>query len=275
MFGGALVLVGLAFKVGAAPFQFWIPDVYQGAPTPIAAFLSVGSKSAGFIVLMRVLSPLVLSPVGGGVLKLLGIIAGATLLIGNLAAMPQSNFKRLLAYSSIGHAGFLLLALAARGSAFSALLPSTVVSLYLATYLPMTMLAFLILVIVRKSGGSEDLNAFDGLARRSPLLAFAMLVAAASLAGVPLTAGFFGKFFTILLAVGARQWVLVALAIIAATAGFYYYFKVIRAMFWNDPAPDAPALAFSQLSRLTIIALVAAILVLGLYPTPILTLLQP
>ena len=139
----------------------------------------------------------------------------------------------------------------------------------------MTMLAFLILVIVRKAGGSEDLSAFDGLARRSPLLAFAMLVAAASLAGVPLTAGFFGKFFAILLAVGARQWVLVALAIIAAAAGFYYYFKVIRAMFWNDPAPDAPALAFSELSRLTIIALTAAILVLGLYPTPILTLLQP
>jgi NADH-quinone oxidoreductase subunit N len=274
MFAAALVLVGLAFKVGGAPFQFWIPDVYQGAPTPIAAFLSVGSKSAGFIVLMRVLSPFIPSPVGGGVLKLLAVSAGATLLIGNLAAMPQSNFKRLLAYSSIGHAGFLLLALASRGSAFS-LAPFTVVSFYLATYLPMTMLAFLILVIVRKAGGSEDLSAFDGLGRRSPLLAFAMLVSAASLAGVPLTAGFFGKFFAIVLAVGARQWLLVALALLGAAAGFYYYFKIIRAMFWNEPGKDAQPLVFSELSRLTIIALTAAILVLGLYPTPILTLLQP
>jgi NADH-quinone oxidoreductase subunit N len=273
MFASALLLVGLVFKAGGAPFQFWIPDVYQGAPTPITAFLSVGSKAAGFIVLMRVLSPLVLSPVGEGVLTLLAVIAGATLLIGNLAAIPQSNFKRLLAYSSIGHAGFLLMALASRGSAFS-LLPSTVVSLYLATYLPMTMLAFLILVIVRRAGGSDDLSAFDGLGRRSPMLAFAMLVAAASLAGVPLTAGFFGKFFAIILAAGDNQWLLVALAVIAAAAGFYYYFKVIRSMYWNDPPAAAPPLVCSKLTSACIVVVTASILLLGVFPTPILVLLQ-
>jgi NADH-quinone oxidoreductase subunit N len=270
----ALLMVGLAFKVGAAPFQFWIPDVYQGAPTPITAFLSVGSKAAGFIVLIRLLEPLLASPIRHAVLLMLGVLAGATLIVGNLAAITQPNFKRLLAYSSIAHAGFLLMALAA-GQPAGGVSPNGVVALYLGTYLVMTMLAFAVLVIVRKAGGSDELTAFNGLSQRSPFLAFALVLAMASLAGVPLTAGFFGKFFSLVLIAGAGQWALLAVAVVAAACGFYYYFKVIRCMYWNDPASDAPPLVFSPLTRAAIILLCVAVVVLGVYPKPLTCLLAP
>jgi NADH-quinone oxidoreductase subunit N len=274
LFAVALLMVGFAFKIGAVPMQFWIPDVYQGAPTPVTAFLSVGSKSAGFIVLIRLLEPLLASPVRNSVLLMLSVMAGATLLVGNLAALTQGNFKRLLAYSSIAHAGFLLVALAA-GQPAGGVTPEGTVALYLGTYLVMTLLAFAVLIIVRKAGGSDDLSAFDGLAKRSPFLALALVLAMASLAGVPLTAGFFGKFFAILLAAGARQWALLAIAIVGAACGFYYYFKVIRSMYWNEPAKDAPPLEISLLTRATIVFLGAAIVILGVYPKPLTGLLAP
>lgn len=274
LFAFALLMVGLAFKVGAVPLQFWIPDVYQGAPTPITAFLSVGSKSAGFLVLIRLLDPLLASPVRGTVLLMLGVLAGATLLVGNLAALTQNNFKRLLAYSSIAHAGFLLVALAA-GRPAGGITPEGTVALYLGTYLVMTLLAFAVLIIVRKAGGSDDLSAFDGLAKRSPFLALALVLAMASLAGVPLTAGFFGKFFSLLLAAGAGHWFLLGVAVVSAACGFYYYFKVIRSMYWNEPAKDAPPLVFSGLTRASIILLGAAIVILGVYPRPLTGLLTP
>ena len=274
LFTMALLMVGLSFKVGAAPFQFWIPDVYQGAPTPITAFLSVGSKAAGFIVLIRLLEPLLASPIRHAVLLMLGVLAGATLIVGNLAAINQSNFKRLLAYSSIAHAGFLLMALAA-GQPAGGVSPNGVVALYLGTYLVMTMLAFAVLVIVRKAGGSDELTAFNGLSQRSPFLAFALVLAMASLAGVPLTAGFFGKFFSLVLIAGAGQWALLTVAVVAAACGFYYYFKVIRCMYWNDPVSDAPPLVFSQLTRVAIILLCVAVVVLGVYPKPLTCLLAP
>ncbi len=271
LFAAALLMVGLGFKVGAVPFQLWIPDVYQGAPTPVTALLSIGSKSAGFIVLLRVLEPLLAaaSPIRSQVLLLLGFMAGATLVIGNLAALPQGNFKRLLAYSSISHAGFILLALAS-GNATGDLSPATVAALYLGTYLPMTLIAFFGLVLVRRAGGGEEISAFDGLGQRAPGLAFALLLAAASLAGVPLTAGFIGKFLAILLAAQAHQWALLVFAVLGAAAGFYYYFKLIRAMYWNAPAPDAPAIPLAPLTRAALIVLSASLIIIGLYPKPLL-----
>jgi NADH-quinone oxidoreductase subunit N len=268
LFGIAIMMVGLAFKIGAVPFQFWIPDVYQGAPTPVTALLSAGSKAAGFIVLVRLLDVFLASPVRGPVLTMVSVLAGATLLIGNLGAIPQSNFKRLLAYSSISHAGFLLLALSA-GRSVASLAPSAVVGFYLGAYLLMTLLSFLVLVIIRRHGASEELSAFDGLSRRSPLLAFGLLIGAASLAGVPLTAGFLGKFFAITLAAGAGQWALLALGVLGAAAGFYYYFKVIRAMYWN-PVPEGVAgIVPSRLVQATVIILAAAIVFFGVFPAPV------
>lgn len=276
LFGIALVLVALGFKVGAVPMQMWIPDVYQGAPTPTTAFLSVGSKAAGFILLIRFLTPFLgeTSPVRTQVLTILLIIAGATLLYGNLAAIPQTNFKRLLAYSSIAHAGFLILALAAWSSTSDSTVTSTqAISFYLATYLLMTLGVFFILAQVRIHRDGEAITDFNGLGKTNPLLALAMTVLLAALAGVPLTAGFIGKFFVFSLAAGAHLWAGLAIAVIAASAGFYYYFKTIRAMWWIAPNDDS-SITLPNISKISIGALSVLTLVFGIYPYPILELLK-
>jgi len=278
LFGIALVMVGLGFKVGAVPMQIWVPDVYQGAPTPTTAFLSVGSKAAGFILMMRFLDPFPYSAVTRGpVLNLLLILAVATLLFGNLAAIPQTNFKRLLAYSSIAHAGFLLLALASiPGPGFagwSLLQPAVAVSFYLATYLLMTLGVFFVLAQVRIQREGEEITHFNGLGKTNPVLALALTVLLAALAGVPLTAGFIGKFFVFSLAVNAHLWVGVGVAFIAAAAGFYYYFNVVRAMWWAPPGDLAPV-ELPAISKVCVAVLTIATLVLGIYPQPILALLQ-
>jgi len=276
LFGIGLILVALGFKIGAVPMQVWIPDVYQGAPTPTTAFLSVGSKAAGFILLIRFLDPLLQSgsPVAGPVILMLAIMAAATLLFGNLAAIAQTNFKRLLAYSSIAHAGFLVLALAAwTPESESGLGSIGTVSFYLATYLLMTLAAFFVLAQVRIQSDSEMIDAFNGLGQRSPGLAMAMTLVMAALAGVPLTAGFVGKFFVFSLAVQAGLWWGVGIAFVAAAAGFYYYFKLIRAMWWNSPGEDAKPLELPQITRVCVIVLTAATVLFGFWPQPILWLL--
>ena len=276
LFGIALILIALGFKIGAVPMQVWIPDVYQGAPTPTTAFLSVGSKAAGFILLIRFLEPLLQtgSPVAGQVTLMLAIMAGATLLFGNLAAISQTNFKRLLAYSSIAHAGFLVLALAAwKAPNVSGLGSIQTVSFYLATYLLMTLASFFVLAQVRIQSDSEQIDAFNGLGKRNPTLAIGLTIIMAALAGVPLTAGFLGKFFVFSLAVEAKLWWGVALAVVGAAAGFYYYFKIIRAIWWEAPAGDAKPLVLPHLTRTCLVALTLAVLVLGIWPQPILWLL--
>jgi len=263
LFGALLVLVGLGFKIAAAPFQFWVPDVYQGAPTPITAFLSVGSKSVGFIVLLRVVQAFQSLPsVGNRLITAIVLLAAATLLYGNLAALPQTNFKRLLAYSSIGHAGYLLIAVAGIGSRDSGL----AVVVYLAAYLLMTLLSFLVLVIVTAQGEGDDIANFNGLARRSPFLAFGLLVAMMSLAGVPLTAGFLGKFLVFKVAFETRQFFLIALGVITVGCGFYFYLKVVRAMYWQSTSGNVASIPISKLSQAAIVIMVILIFALGIFP---------
>jgi NADH-quinone oxidoreductase subunit N len=257
LFGGVLVIVALGFKIAAVPFHIWVADVYQGAPTPVTAYLSVGSKAAGFIVLLRVLEPFLILP---QMRTLLVAIAILTLIYGNLAALPQTNVKRLLAYSSIAHAGYLLVAVVS----FS----GHAVAFYLVAYLLMTLLSFAVLVLVSQGGG-EQLESFAGLSQRSPFLAFAMLVAMASLAGVPFTAGFLGKFLVFDAAVSAQHFGLVIVAVITVGAGFYYYFKVVRAIYWDAPPPSADKIVVSPLTRVAIIAMIAGTFLLGVYPQPI------
>jgi NADH-quinone oxidoreductase subunit N len=205
---------------------------------------------------------------------MLAIMAGATLLVGNLAAIGQSNFKRLLAYSSIAHAGFLVLALAAwKGANPDGLGSVETVSFYLATYLLMTLASFFVLAQVRIQGGSEQIDAFNGLGKRNPVLALGLTVIMAALAGVPLTAGFLGKFFVFSLAVEAKLWWGVALAFIGAAAGFYYYFKIIRAIWWETPAESAKPLVLPQITRYCVVGLTVAVIVLGVWPQPVLWLL--
>jgi len=270
LFGMALVLVGLGFKIASAPFQMWVPDVYQGAPTPITAFLSVGSKAAGFVVLYRVLEVFLNVPATAGKLALvLTGLAFLTLIIGNLAAMPQTNFKRLLAYSSIAHAGYLLVALASWKSGNT---PITL-SYYLAGYFLMTILAFLITIVVNKATGGDDIAHFNGLGQRAPFLAFGMTVAMLSLAGMPFTAGFLGKFLVFSDAVESGQWLLVGTGVLTVAAGFYYYLKVVRAMYWNV-AKNTAAIPASALTKATVGVLVGLILLVGVYPQPVLNMFR-
>jgi len=275
LFGIALVMVGLGFKIGAVPMQVWIPDVYQGAPTPTTAFLSVGSKAAGFILMIRFLDPFLGSELTNGpVLKLLFILAIATLLFGNLAAIPQTNFKRLLAYSSIAHAGFLILALASGASETKVSMSSAqVVSFYLATYLIMTLGVFFVLAQVRIQRDGESITDFNGLGKTNPVMALCLTVLLAALAGVPLTAGFIGKFFVFSLAVDANLWAAVGVGFIAAAAGFYYYLNVVRAMWWVNPGQKAEV-NLPLISKVCVGILTIATLVFGIWPQPILALLK-
>jgi len=257
LFGGVLVIVALGFKIAAVPFHIWVADVYQGAPTPVTAYLSVGSKAAGFIVLLRVLEPFLILPRMRTVLVAIAVL---TLIYGNLAALPQTNVKRLLAYSSIAHAGYLLVAVVS--------LSGRAVAFYLVAYLLMTLLSFAVLVLVSR-GGSDQLENFAGLSQRSPFLAFAMLVAMASLAGVPFTAGFLGKFLVFDAAVSAHHFGLVVVAVITVGAGFYYYFKVVRAIYWDVAPSSAGKIVVSPLTRFSIIVMIAGTFLLGVYPQPI------
>ena len=256
-FGAVLVIAGLGFKIAAVPFQIWVPDVYQGAPTPVTAFLSVGSKAAGFVVLIRVLQPFAMLP---NLQRLVVLLALLTLAYGNLAALPQNNLKRLLGYSSIAHAGYLLIAVAC--------FDGRAVTFYLVAYLLMTLLSFAVLVVVSRQTGDE-ISGFDGLAKRAPFLAFSMLIAMASLAGLPFTAGFFGKFFVFVAAIGQGQVALVTVGIVTVACGFYYYLKVVRAMYWQ-PSVTNEAISVTPISRTVMIVAIVATIAFGVYPQPIL-----
>lgn len=261
LLGMVFILVAIGFKIAAVPFQIWVPDVYQGAPTPVTAFLSVGSKAAGFVVLIRVLQPFMNLP---QTQRLVFVIALLTLIYGNLAALPQTNLKRLLAYSSIAHAGYLLIGVVC--------FDVRAITFYLVAYLLMTLLSFAVLIIVAQQTG-EEISDFDGLAKRSPFLAFAMLIGMVSLAGVPFTAGFLGKFYIFYAAVLQRQIALVVVGVITVGCGFYYYLKVVRAMYWQASS-KTDAIPVNGLSRVTISALIIATIWLGVYPQPILDALK-
>lgn len=270
LFGIGMIIVALSFKISAFPFQFWVPDVYQGAPTPVTSYLSVASKAAGFVVLIRLLAALWAIPaISHQIHAVITLLAVVTLIFGNFAAIPQTNFKRMLGYSSIAHAGYLLMALASLGSKMA--VPA--IGFYFVAYLAMTMLAFVVLQVVSEATGGDEISRFNGLGRRSPLLAGAMLLSAASLAGIPFTAGFMGKLLVFEVALKQGHYGLVTLGCVTAAAGFYYYFKIIRAMYWQLPAEETP-IATPAAMRLLIAVLGAAIIAFGVYPTPILAALR-
>jgi NADH-quinone oxidoreductase subunit N len=263
--GLLLVLVGLGFKIAAVPFQIWAPDVYQGAPLPTTAFLAVGSKATGFALLLRMLFTAV-PDVALGWEKLFLVVAAVTILYGNLCALPQRNLKRLLGYSSIANAGYLLLGVAALTPA-----GSTAILYFLAGYLFTVLAAFTVIALVARHAETEDLSTLAGLSQRSPLLAASMALAMVSLAGVPPLAGFFGKF--LLLKAVAEQavsywpyWWLLAVAIVGVVISLYYYFGVIRAIYWSRETPDLTPIAVSQPVRYALYTCAAGMLYLGLFP---------
>jgi NADH-quinone oxidoreductase subunit N len=267
--GLLLVLVGLGFKIAAFPFQVWAPDVYQGAPVPTTAFLSVGSKAAGFVLLLRVLYGAV-PAVALEWRHVLGWLAAGSILYGSLCAIPQRSLKRLFGYSSIANAGFLLLGVAAVSDE-----GNLAVLYYLAGYLFTVLGAFAVLSAAASSLGGDDLSQLSGLGRRSPLLATGLTVSMVSLAGVPPLAGFLGKFllFKAILAhasvdVGYRC--LLGVALVGAVISLYYYFGVIRSIFWGAAPQDLTSIRLSLPARISVLVCVVGTLLLGTLPQPVL-----
>lgn len=257
----AMLLLGTAFKIGAVPMQLWIPDVYQGAPTPVTAFLSVASKVAGFALLSIILAPFAAQP---PVEFVIALMAAATLLVGNLGAIPQTNLKRMMGYSSIAQAGFILPLFI--GTVDGRLAPNA--PFYLAVYLVMTFGAFFALAMIRIQRGSEEISAFRGLGKTNPRLALAITIMFASLAGVPLTAGFFAKMISFVHVINTGLYLgwMLPVMIICAASGFYYYFKVIRSMYWDKPAEDADPVQVPVISGVMLAAFSIFIVLGGLMP---------
>ena len=271
LLGVLLVLVGLGFKIAAFPFQIWAPDVYQGAPTPTTAFLAIGSKAAGFVLLLRVLFNAVPS-VTAHWANLLIVISGITILYGNLCAIPQRNLKRLLGYSSIAQAGYLLLGVAAlNASGQSALL------YYLAGYLFTVLAAFLVIALVLRQLDTDDISGLAGLNQRSPLLAATLTIAMVSLTGIPPLAGFFGKFVLLKAVIEAAQttgnhgyYCLAFTALAGVIISLYYYFGIIRAIYWSKEAGDLSVIELSSPAKLSLWICIAGIFWLGLFPNTVL-----
>jgi NADH-quinone oxidoreductase subunit N len=265
LFGLLLVLVGLGFKIAAFPFQIWAPDVYEGAPAPAAAFLAVGSKAAGFVLLLRLLFTAV-PIITAQWTNLLIIISAVTILYGNLCAIPQQNVKRLLGYSSIAQAGYMLLGIAARSAD-----GKSAILFYLSGYVFTVLAAFMVICLVMRQVGSENISALAGLHRRSPLLAATMALAMVSLAGIPPMAGFFGKFL-LLRSVLAQApthpgyYCLAFTAVAGMVISIYYYLGIVRAIYWSGETSDGSPIVISKPTRFSIYGCVAGMFVLGIFP---------
>lgn len=263
-----MILAGLCFKIAAVPFHMWSPDVYQGAPTPFTAFLSVAPKAAGFSLLLRLF--MALAPTGSELnhlmIAVLGLLSAVTMTLGNFTAIHQTNVKRLLAYSSIAHAGYLLM-----GAALLNLAGAAAVLLYLGVYLFMNLGAFAVVQVVADQEQSEEISAFRGLGVRSPLTAVLMSVFLFSLAGIPPLAGFIGKFylFTALLQ-NAGFWyvVLAVVGILNSVIALFYYARIIMEMYMkSDDASETLSLRVKSAPVLIFLAL--PILILGVYWEPL------
>ena len=260
-----LVLVGFSFKVAAVPFHFWTPDVYEGAPTPITAFVSTASKAAGFAVLLRVLLA-VFPAVAPYWVSLLAVVAAVTMTLGNLLALSQKNIKRLLAYSSIAHAGYALIGVVAL-SQFGA---GSMV-FYLGAYVLTNLAAFAVVVLFARAAGSEEIADYAGMSRRSPGLALALLVAMLSLAGMPPLAGFVAKFFVFAAAVQSGLVWLAVLGVLNAIVGLYYYLTVLKVVYLYRSEHEDKPIALQGPQALALGICVLGIILVGTVSAPWLT----
>ncbi|MBD9425262.1 NADH-quinone oxidoreductase subunit NuoN [Pseudomonas sp. PDM15] len=272
--GFGMMLIGLAFKLSLVPFHLWTPDVYEGAPAPVAAFLATASKVAVFAVLLRLYQ---ISPVaaGGWLNELLTVLAIASILFGNLLALLQSNLKRLLGYSSIAHFGYLLIALiASKGLAEEA------IGVYLATYVLTSLGAFGVITLMSTPYSGRDADAlyeYRGLFWRRPYLTAVLTVMMLSLAGIPLTAGFIGKFYVVAAGVQSQQWWLLGALILGSAIGVFYYLRVMVTLFLQEPnlkRHDAPFNWGQRAGGVMLLFVALLAFFLGVYPQPLLELVQ-
>ncbi len=264
----ATTTVGLLFKISAVPFHMWAPDAYEGAPTTITAYLSVGSKAASFAFLLR----LFMGPLASARdvwVPLLSLVAILTLTVGNLAAITQSNVKRLLAYSSIAHAGYMLLGLIAGNDT-----GIKGIAVYILVYTFMNLGAFAVLVALRRREiAGEDIDDLSGLMHKSPGYAVLMLIFMISLAGIPPTAGFLGKYYIFLSLIETGHYYLAAIGALYAAVAAYYYFRIVKSMFIAEETDKAPmASSFGVRVALALTGIMT--LVVGIYPEPFLRLAQ-
>lgn len=237
--GIILVLVALCFKVSVAPFHFWTPDVYDGSPTLITTYMSTVVKVAGFAAFIHLFDKAFGSVSAFWSASIWGL-AALSLFVGNIAALVQQSFKRLLAYSSISHAGYMLIAILVTGhlTNTSVTLPENAILIYSAAYSLATIAAFAVLISVSAKTGSDSLESFKGLSKKNPFLALVLTISMCSLAGIPLTAGFFGKFYMFSAAMENHQVWIVLIGVVNAIIGIWYYFKVIIAMYFSTPAGE-------------------------------------
>lgn len=268
------MLAGFGYKISAAPFHMWTPDVYEGAPTPVTAFLSVGPKAAGFAILVRFFADALSArgSMGGSVGTpwpiVGGVLAMATMTVGNLSALGQNNVKRMLAYSSIAHAGYMLLGFCVFSDAGTA-----AILFYIATYCFMNLGAFLIVIaIAERSGGDESIEAFTGLGTRAPVLAVCMAVFLFSLTGLPPFAGFVGKFYifaALLRAGGHWNWFVAIIGVLNSVVSLFYYARVLRAMYLSPAAQTAGGIDVRPMYGATTVVLTLPVIVLGIYWGPV------
>jgi NADH-quinone oxidoreductase subunit N len=257
-----LVLVGFSFKISAVPFQFWAPDVYEGAPTPITAFISTASKAAGFAVLLRFMLA-VFPAIEVEWVTLVAIIATVTMTLGNLLALPQTNMKRLLAYSSIAHAGYALIGLVALSSFGTAS-----VIFYLIGYVVTNIAAFAVVILFARSAGSDEIVDYAGLSRRSPGLALVLLVALLSLGGMPPLAGFVAKFYIFAAAVESGWIWLAFVGVLNAIIGLYYYLSILKVVYLYRSEDEDKPIEIPRSYALVLVICVIAILAIGTLSAP-------
>ncbi|TAK63850.1 MAG: NADH-quinone oxidoreductase subunit N [Bacteroidetes bacterium] len=279
---GILTLVGFGYKISAVPFHFWTPDVYEGAPITITAFLSVASKAAGFAMMIRFFTVAFLDSTAGSLTlgtwqalqgfdwnKLVAILSVLTMTLGNLVAIWQTNIKRLLAYSSIAHAGYMLMGVVVLSSDGIA-----AVMIYFVVYLFMNLGAFYIVMIVANKIGSESIEDYKGLGVRSPFVGIALTVFLLSLTGIPPTAGFVGKLYLFAALINAKWFWLAIVGVLNSVVSLYYYVKIFRNMFLREPAPNAGELSFSPVHIVIIMIMLLPTLIIGIYFSPLVEIAQ-
>jgi len=267
LIGQAMIFVGVGFKLAVAPFHVWAPDVYEGAPAPVTAFIATVSKGAVFALLVRYFANLgdeVVQPF----FPALAAIAVASMFVGNLLALAQTNVKRILAYSSIAHMGYLLVAFLAGGS-----LGATAVAFYLVAYFVTNLIAFGVVTVLSGRREADEIEDYRGLFWRRPWLATTFLAALLSLGGIPLTAGFMGKFYVLMAGVESALWLLAIILVVNTMISFYYYLRVAFMMFRDAPEGEAAAVrplpSFSFMGAAALALLMLLMVWIGVYPGPL------
>ena len=275
MFGIVLIISGFGFKIASVPFQMWAPDVYEGSPTPITAFLSVASKAAGFAVILRVFYvafPLDTLSVDWG--ALFAVLSALSMTLGNLVAIKQNNIKRMMGYSTVAHAGYILMGLAAvsaRASGGEAALGASGALFYLGGFAATNLAAFSAIIAISNRTNSDQIDDYAGIGRRAPMLAAVLTLSMLSLTGIPPSVGFWAKIYLFGAAVNTGLAWLVVIGVINSVVSAYYYLRVVKAMYLSEPQSDV-RIGFGFPMRLAVGVSFAATLFFGIYPTPLLNL---